>query len=440
MSLPFLNLPTRWYGPGQNTLNEPNIDEMTPIIKWVIDTQSEDVCEAMRVLAEARGIYMNKQNWSAACHAIGITNEFKQQYPEYSSMKWRELFALFCHDESNDGPRKRSVYYRALKTNQFYNACLLLRTEVEQGILTRLLTFHTAGRYVWHNEEYWQGRDRAISNCLDFRTMAGDEALNAFRVRISELGVDVNCNLGGTFVNVPEYESGGFMASTALVYSIGTGNDDLFDLVLSHPTVDVNKLSNFTHPIYWAFDLKRVEMAKKLLDRGADLVSYGLFKNAKGLGDAELVEKVMAQMSRHDYAHYFIIFAMLPKDELFVGALRLLIDPADIINRFNLSVPTRPMDLNVRFKNDRTLLMTAAEENAPAVTMWLIQNGAEKDLQDKNGNTAMHIAIMKGHAYIFDILMDQGASPWPANNNGKSPYKLALRSRNEEILRVLAAY
>ena len=51
----------------------------------------------------------------------------------------------------------------------------------------------------------------------------------------------------------------------------------------------------------------------------------------------------------------------------------------------------------------------AAENGNEAVVELLLKNGAQPDLEDENGWTALSRAIEKGHAVVVQLLLAQGA-------------------------------
>ena len=64
----------------------------------------------------------------------------------------------------------------------------------------------------------------------------------------------------------------------------------------------------------------------------------------------------------------------------------------------------------------------------------LINRGANLNLKDKNGDTALHLAVVMGDTILIETLLESGADRTILNNNGQSPLDLALESENYETI------
>ena len=63
-------------------------------------------------------------------------------------------------------------------------------------------------------------------------------------------------------------------------------------------------------------------------------------------------------------------------------------------------------------------LLVAARENAPAAALALIEVGADKDIRDPDGLTALNVAIMNAHYDLAAALLEAGADPDAADRTG----------------------
>src|SRR5690606_405651 len=66
-------------------------------------------------------------------------------------------------------------------------------------------------------------------------------------------------------------------------------------------------------------------------------------------------------------------------------------------------------------------LLMAAREDAQEAALALIEVGADKEIQDPDGLTALNIAIMNGHYDLAVALLEAGASPHTADRTGTTP-------------------
>lgn len=55
----------------------------------------------------------------------------------------------------------------------------------------------------------------------------------------------------------------------------------------------------------------------------------------------------------------------------------------------------------------------------------LLRNGVEINSKNKNGSTALDVAVEKGFGKIVEILMQSGADPKVENKNGKTAIDIA---------------
>ena len=53
--------------------------------------------------------------------------------------------------------------------------------------------------------------------------------------------------------------------------------------------------------------------------------------------------------------------------------------------------------------------------------------------QDKNGNTPLHLALIKSKTSLIDLLLEYNSNPLLLNNNNRSAMDLSLKSNSEVI-------
>jgi uncharacterized protein len=89
-----------------------------------------------------------------------------------------------------------------------------------------------------------------------------------------------------------------------------------------------------------------------------------------------------------------------------------------------------------------TILMGAIRLNMKKLALELIEKGADVNKQVKNGYTALTIAVQFGNAEIVKLLMKHGANSHirilDGKDKGLTPIDLAKALKNEEILRLLS--
>ena len=83
--------------------------------------------------------------------------------------------------------------------------------------------------------------------------------------------------------------------------------------------------------------------------------------------------------------------------------------------------------------NALTPIMAACECGHLSIVTYLINKGAFVDLQDTDGDTALHFAVEGGHLEIVSQLLSLGAPQLP-NNQGLTPLLYACDFRSIEIV------
>jgi ankyrin repeat protein len=68
---------------------------------------------------------------------------------------------------------------------------------------------------------------------------------------------------------------------------------------------------------------------------------------------------------------------------------------------------------------------------------FLIQNGAQPDVRDRNGNTALMTAVQIGYGEGAQLLLGQGANVNAANARGETPLIMAVHNRDIALARTL---
>ena len=341
MSLPFLPIGGGKQARGEqeeqwNPIKNADGLELFNIVKHLINRASDDLCGNVKRLAKARDTLTTETTegfWMAACHAVGISNEFKERHREYEKFKWESLFKLFCsyeyeyvcedYDDLNDRTtkqqrsatwaEKRKLYFDALQSGQFYEACLALRSSDVGSIHTKLLIFHTGGAYRWFPMETWKMFDRIVSNIESlWKPVFADQTarymvtlhsefgwqtpLEAYTNIIAKLGVDLNNKLGKLRF-APVWRAR--VVETGLMNAVVTGDDEIFQLLIQNPNIDVDVVG-FTSTwtaLTWALSLHRLHMVAALLDKNARVAMYDFYV-ARDIQDPGLKQKLRDNFRR----------------------------------------------------------------------------------------------------------------------------------------------
>ena len=95
------------------------------------------------------------------------------------------------------------------------------------------------------------------------------------------------------------------------------------------------------------------------------------------------------------------------------------------------------LDPNVGGLLERPILLAYVWRDNKKATERLLALGANVNLRDKDGDTALHGAAETGNVEIMRMLLDKGASPDTRNNQGGTPLMWAAVFGNDDAARLL---
>ena len=96
-------------------------------------------------------------------------------------------------------------------------------------------------------------------------------------------------------------------------------------------------------------------------------------------------------------------------------------------------------DLDLRDRDGRTILMHCCAYHFPISFRSLIQQGANVDLQDKKGFSALHVAVLRGEYQFAEILLQHGARTDLEDIFGNNPFCRVQRDQTA-LIRLLLEY
>lgn len=83
-----------------------------------------------------------------------------------------------------------------------------------------------------------------------------------------------------------------------------------------------------------------------------------------------------------------------------------------------------------------TPLQLAAFYGHTEVARFLVKNGANLEVRDRNGSTPLLVASFFGHPDIVKLLLDSGADVNAQNNNGRTPLDVVAGEWSPELERI----
>ena len=217
---------------------------------------------------------------------------------------------------------------------------------------------------------------------------------------------------------IPGYGRSDWTAAP-VYFAVALTNNEILSALLDHGANPNGNFDKAWIPLTSAMNANYVDGVQLLLDHGA---------NPAGSPKAEESPLNEAVVQRRDPR---IIKALLDKgaDPNVPGKngytpLMSAIDP-DVVRW----LVQHKADVNARTKSGLTALMVGHQNvwpEPPEKDIILLTNGANPDLQENDGNTALHQAVRTGQTNIIAALLDYKANPNIQNNDGLTPLDIAL--------------
>ena len=186
--------------------------------------------------------------------------------------------------------------------------------------------------------------------------------------------------------------------------------------------------------ITWATFNKDVEMVNFLIDNDADIDipnnnGSTVLKWAAEFGNVEMTQIYIdnhadVNVQSNDGNTPLILAAKKGDTDNYLKVAELLI--------------AHKADINAQNKYEGRSPLIAAVVNRQIKTVeWLLKHGAEPNLRNNRGGTALSIAAQLGFVDIAQLLLANGADPTLKNSRGKTPLDIAEEIGHDEVVKIL---
>ncbi len=95
-------------------------------------------------------------------------------------------------------------------------------------------------------------------------------------------------------------------------------------------------------------------------------------------------------------------------------------------------------DVEMKDDSGNPLLLIAVAKGYYEMTKLLIEKGANINAPGAEGNTALHQSVIMGRNDIAQLLLEHGAQTELKNNAGETPFEIAKKQNNNEMLLLLS--
>ena len=199
-------------------------------------------------------------------------------------------------------------------------------------------------------------------------------------------------------------------------------------LIANGANVNMRNSYNYLTPLHWAAIRNMVEIAKLLIDKGANVNAQS--KNGETpLNHANQRENSSMQslLRRHGGRAGAGSPPTKTKTEKFLR---------------EEDVWGGQLDVNARVKPEWWVgnishLHFAANQNDMEAARWLIANGAEVNAKSESGGTPLHVAAYNNAAEVAKLLIAKGANIEAKDNDGDTPLHWAVWENAAEVAKLL---
>ncbi len=201
------------------------------------------------------------------------------------------------------------------------------------------------------------------------------------------------------------------------------------ELLAKDPSMLNTKGHNEKAPLHWAAQGGRLELAKYLIAKGANVNELNIQKEtplvyaAEG-GHLKLAEMLIAKGA--DVNIRTTLGAAPIHYALWAGKTDLV-----------MLLAAKGADLKTPRLQGYALLHEAAGGEAPDIVEMLLKKGIALDIKTEFGATPLHYAAMRGTPGIVSLLIKKGADVNAVSENGWWPLDLAVKRGQTEIVSLL---
>lgn len=207
---------------------------------------------------------------------------------------------------------------------------------------------------------------------------------------------------------------------------------------------DINGITDAPHeagmtPLHMACKYGKADIIKELIKLGAD----DTIKNEKGETPAHIAvckkifHKEISEEERIEMIEALSNVDIADNDGR-TPIMMLQLQDYGMAYSVTGTFLDKDVDVNHADNNGNTVLLLHTDRHCNKdVVKELIRAGADVNAKNKNGDTALHFALVNGNTDVARFLIKKGADYNTANNKGKTPIEIAVENGYETVLELM---
>ncbi len=135
--------------------------------------------------------------------------------------------------------------------------------------------------------------------------------------------------------------------------------------------------------------------------------------------DKNIVRKLS---TRHSIAYYDLIQKITQKDKSILILRNLIKQGEELLFLEYINNKSRKIDINSLDQDGNSFLILSVKQHLNNLSKVLLEKGIDVDIQNNEGNTALHYALSSKNFEMADILRNYGAFESYVNKLGYTPW------------------
>jgi ankyrin repeat protein/catechol 2,3-dioxygenase-like lactoylglutathione lyase family enzyme len=227
---------------------------------------------------------------------------------------------------------------------------------------------------------------------------------------------------------LPDSQHGGW---TGLHEAAKQGHVAVVRLLLEHGAdPNAREAGDNTYPLHWAAARADLEIVRALLDGGGDVHGIGDVHELDVIGWASYFHALGDDPGQLDASRRGVLSLLIERGARHHIFSAMCVGDLDLIRAVVAQNPNALNRRMSRFEHGQTPLHFAMNRKRYDILDLLIELGADLEATDKNGQTALAVAMLRGDRDAMRRLHDAGATAPSATTTSNEPAAVAAAARS----------